>query len=107
MSAPARRRRRVLVYARYSTNALDALMDTEALILDLRSNNGGDLGVVMAILGRFVHGTRPDAIMRERHRVRPSGDGLGRPQRGSRSVSPLRSTRPSACERWINEAQLS
>ncbi len=41
--------------------ALDELMDTQALVLDLQSNTGGLRSIVSAVLGRFIDAPRPYA----------------------------------------------
>ena len=52
--------------------ALAEMRDAPGLILDVRSNGGGDTAVARPIMGRFISETRPYARMRRR-----DGRGLG------------------------------
>ncbi|MGH7020099.1 MAG: S41 family peptidase [Brevundimonas sp.] len=52
--------------------ALTEMRDAPGLILDVRSNGGGDTAVARPIMGRFISETRPYARMRRR-----DGPGLG------------------------------
>lgn len=51
-------------------SALNELMDTKALVLDLRRNPGGMLEYATKIMGRFVNGIRPFALIQARLRGR-------------------------------------
>ena len=54
--------------------ALDDLMDTDALVLDLTNNSGGCFDVVEDILGRFVDGVKPFVgLLRRADRMTLSG----------------------------------
>lgn len=45
---------------------LEQFFDSKALIIDLRDNPGGNIGVTSAILGRFVVGRQPYAFLQSR-----------------------------------------
>lgn len=53
-------------------DALAALRDSPALIIDVRGNGGGDTAVARPIMGRFIERAMPYAMMRRR-----AGKGLG------------------------------